>query len=119
MRFGGSEMRQMVDTILKKYGTDVQLLRDREEWTIRGFFQPVDSISWQSIEHAASPLGHSSRPEYTCIAPADTDLQAGDVLLIEGRNYLARRVEAYHYHGQVIYRWALCVEKGRADNWGL
>lgn len=112
-------MQKTVDTILKKYGVDVELQRDREKWIIRGFFQPVDSISWQSIEHVASPLGHSSRPEYTCIVPSDTDIQPGDVLFIQERNYLARRVEAYRYAGQVVYRWALCVENGGEDTWGM
>ena len=111
-------MQKTVDTILKKYGVDVELQRDREKWTIRGFFQPVDSISWQSIEHGVSPLGYASRAEYLCIAPAEAGIQEAEVLVLGEKQYLAQRVEDYRCCGEAVYQWVLCIEKGGVDTWG-
>lgn len=111
-------MRKMVDTILRKYGTEVVLQREQADAAVRCFFQPVSSTSWQSMEHAVSPLGYSSRAEYICIAPADAGIQEDEILRVGERSYLARRVEAYYYCGEMVYQWVLCVEKGGADTWG-
>lgn len=111
-------MRKTVDVILQKYGTEVVLQRQQEDVEVRCFFQQVNSTSWQSLEHAASPLGYGSRAEYLCIAPADAGIRENETLRVGNRSYLAQRVEDYRYCGEVVYQWGLCVEKGGADTWG-
>lgn len=110
-------MRKMVDMILQKYGTEVTLCREQGDVTVRCFFQPVNSTSWQSIAHTASPLGYNNRAEYLCIGPAEAGIQEADVLQVQDRCYLAQRVEPYCYCGQTVYQWVLCVERGGQANW--
>ena len=43
-------MRQMIDKILNAYGSTVTLHRQDEVFSIRVFFQPVRSKSWQYLE---------------------------------------------------------------------
>ena len=112
-------MRKTVDMILRKYGTEVTLRRNAGNVTVRCFFQPVSSTSWQSIAHTASPLGYTTQAEYLCIAPAKAGIRDGEILVHQQREYLARRVESYCCGGQDVYQWVLCVEKGGEDTWGV
>ena len=57
-------MRQMIDKILNTYGSAVTLQRKDEEFSIRVFFQPVRSKSWQYLEGNYSPLGEIPRGQY-------------------------------------------------------
>ena len=111
-------MRDTVDMILQKYGTEVTLYRGYDGVKLRGFFQPVSSTSWQSVGHMVSPLGYNNRAEYLCILPAEAEIREGDVLQIQDRLYTAQRVESYCYCDRVVYRWSLCVEKGGMEVWG-
>ena len=60
-------MRQMIDKILNTYGSAVTLQRKDEEFSIRVFFQPVRSKSWQYLEGNYSPLGEIPRGQYVYI----------------------------------------------------
>lgn len=111
-------MRNTVDMLLRKYGTEITLCRGEEAVKVRGFFQPVNSTSWQSVGHTVSPLGYDNRAEHLCILPAAEEIREGDALQVQGRQYLAQRVESYCCCDQVVYRWALCVAKGVEDAWG-
>lgn len=111
-------MRKTVDTILRKYGTEVTLCRKQGDVKVRCFFQPVNSTSWQSIAHTESPIGHSTRAEYLCIAPAEAGIREDDVLACGGRYYLAQRVEPYCCCAEPVYLWVLCLERGGQDTWG-
>lgn len=111
-------MRDTVDMILRKYGTEIWLHRGEETASLRGFFQPVKGTSWQSVGHTVSPLGYTNRAEHLCIVPADPEVRDGDTLQIMGRKYLVQRVESYCCCDQTLYRWVLCVEKGVEKPWG-
>ena len=111
-------MRKMVDAILRQYGTEVTIRRDNVDQTVRCFFQPVNSTSWQSIESEATPLGEYSRGQYAYIGPAGTAVREGDTIRLGEKEYLFRRVEPYWYGNQQVYLWGLCVEKGVNDTWG-
>lgn len=111
-------MQNAVDTILRKYGTEVTRYRGHDGVKYRGFFQPVSSTSWQSVGHMVSPLGYNNRAEYLCILPPEADIQEGDMLQVLDRFYSTQRVENYCYCDRVVYRWALCVEKGVREFWG-
>lgn len=111
-------MRKLVEKVLKQYGTDLQLIRNGEEKTVRGFFRAVNSRSWQTMESEATLLGEITRGQYAYIGPADGGAREGDTLSLGEKTYLFRRTELYYYGNDPIYQWGLCVEKGVNDIWG-
>ena len=111
-------MRQMVETVMAKYGTDMTVWHDSESKTVRAFFRAVNSKSWQSMESEATLLGEISRGQYSYIGPVDVKVYEGDTIVLGEKTYLFRRVEPYYYGNQQIYCWGLCVEKGVNDTWG-
>lgn len=96
----------------------MKVTHDGTEQTIRGFFQPVRSKSWQNMVNLSTPLGEVFRGQYVYIGPADVPVTEGDRLEVGEKTYFLRRVEAYYYGEEAIYIWALCVEKGVNDTWG-
>ena len=111
-------MKKMVDGILKQYGSKITLECDGKTVTVKGFFQPVRSKSWQSMTNTATPLGEILRGQYVYMGPSDVPVALGDMLTIGGERYIFRRVEPYYYGEEQIYLWGLCVEKGVNDTWG-
>lgn len=111
-------MKKIVDGILRQYGSKITLKCSAGTVTVKGFFQPVRSKSWQSLTNTATPLGEIPRGQYVYIGPADTAVALGDVLTIGGSSYTFRRVEPYWYGKEQVYIWGLCVEKGVNDTWG-
>ena len=111
-------MRKMVESVLRKYGTDLLLIHNGEEKTVRGFFRAVNSRSWQSMESEATLLGEITRGQYAYIGPADGGAREGDTISLGEKMYLLRRTELYYYGNTPIYQWGLCVEKGVNDTWG-
>ena len=111
-------MKKMVDGILRQYGSEMLLQRSDRAVTVRGFFQPVRSKSWQNVINITSALGEFSRGQYVYIGPPDTPVSVGDTLEIGGNVYLFRRTEPYYYGSEPVYFWGLCVEKGVNDTWG-
>ena len=111
-------MKRTINSLLRQYGTEVGLIRDGVERKERCFFQPVNTVSWQSILGDVSPLGLIGGGQYTYVGSADVDVQPGDILTLGARSYLVRRAEPYYYGDQPVYIWARCVEKGGEDTWG-
>ena len=111
-------MRQTVERLMEKYGTDMTIVSDTETKTARGFFRAVNSKSWQSMESEATLLGEISRGQYAYIGPVGIGVSEGDTMVLGGREYLFRRVEPYYYGNEAVYLWGLCVEKGVNDTWG-
>ena len=63
-------MRQMVDAILRQYGT-FMIVRYSDDGRIlaaRAFFQPVRSKNWQNTAYMATPLGEISRGSMCILA---------------------------------------------------
>ena len=108
----------MVSMILRQYGTKIQLTHGGVERTVKGFFQPVRSKSWQSMESEATLLGEITRGQYAYIGPAEGGIREGDTLMLGDRSYLVRRAEYYYFQDRPVYQWGLCVEKGVNDTWG-
>ena len=111
-------MRSILEKLFRQYGTDLTIKGEAGEKTLRGFFQAVNTRSWQSIESTASPLGEISRGQYTYIGPVSGGVREGDTLVLGDRSYRFRRVERYYYRSSPIYEWGICVEKGVNDTWG-
>ena len=111
-------MRQTVEKLMSRYGTDMTIVSGEEEKAARGFFRAVNSKSWQNMESVVSLLGEISRGQYVYMGPVDVTVKEGDTLILGSRTYLLRRVEPYYYENQPVYQWGLCVEKGVNDTWG-
>ena len=111
-------MQQMVEKILKTYGSSVALRQGETTHAVRAFFQPVRSKSWQYLEGNYSPLGEIPRGQYVYIGPAEPRAEAGDTLLVDGNAYWLRRTELVRDSEGPVYCWGLCVEKGGEDHWG-
>lgn len=112
-------MGTMVEQLMARYGTDLTLVSGEESRTVRGFFRAVSSTSWQSMEHQTTLLGEVSQGQYAYIGPADARAREGDLLLLNGKTYLLRRVEDYYYGNSPVYQWGLCVERSGVDAWGV
>lgn len=110
-------MKATVDKILQQYGSLLRLRCSGQIRVVRGFFQSVNSKSLQSIEDRAMPLGEISRGQYTYVGPADCPVREGDLLEIQGKQYIFRRVEPYYHGDETVYIWGLCVEKGEDAVW--
>ncbi len=111
-------MRRKVDQIMARHGTDLTIVSEGEEKTVRGFFRAVQTKSWQNVENEITLLGSVSRELYSFLGPADADVKEGDSLRMGEKSYLFRRVEAYWFDNEKLYVWGLCVEKGGDDAWG-
>lgn len=111
-------MKKMVSRILKQYGTTMTLTTQSGTETVKGFFQPVRSKSFQNMVSLDTPLGEIPRGQYVYIGPADVGVCEGDSLLVGELSYTFRRVEPYCYRDERVYLWGLCVEKGVNDTWG-
>jgi hypothetical protein len=111
-------MKRMVNTILRQYGTDIRISGTGGERTVKGFFQPVRSKSWQSMVNLETPLGEVFRGQYIYIGPGDVEVCEGELLTLGEKHYFLRRVEKYYYGDQTVYTWGMCVEKGVNDTWG-
>ena len=111
-------MRQTMENSMARYGTDMTIVSEGSEMTVRGFFRAVNSNSRQHMESVVSLPGEISRGQYVYIGPAGAAVKEGDTLLLGEKSYLFRRVEPYYFGNQPIYQWGLCVEKGVNDTWG-
>jgi hypothetical protein len=111
-------MRNLMDQLFRRYGTDAVILRGDDRQEVKAFFHSVNSRSWQNMERMFFPLGEIHRGQYICVLPISAQAGAGDTLRINGCFFMLRRVEEMFVKGQSVYRWCLCVEKGRDDNWG-
>ena len=111
-------MRQTMEKLMSRYGTDMTIVSGGNETTVRAFFRAVNSKSWQNMESVVSLLGEISRGQYVYIGPAGVAVREGDTLNLGTKSYLFRRVEAYYFGNRPIYLWGLCVEKGVNDTWG-
>ncbi len=111
-------MRNMVDKLLKQYGMEMTLSREEMEKQVWGFFQTVQSRSFQNMVRRDSPFGTVSRGQYVYIGSAGETLNEGDTLTVAGREYVVQRWEPYYYAGEAVYIWGLCCQKGGGDTWG-
>lgn len=111
-------MEKTVRKILKQYGTTMTVTGRSGTYTVKGFFQPVRSKTWQNMVSLDTPLGEVPRGQYVYIGPPEAAAADGDLLSVAGKDYVFRQVEPYFYGDQTVYLWGLCMEKGVNDTWG-
>lgn len=105
----------MVEKILLRYGKPIQV----GEQTVMGFLQPVTGKGANMAQVTAGAAGLEQRKQYVYIGPLEPALELDDVLESENRAYIVRRAERIDGIGGAVYQWAMCVEKGAEDTWGL
>ena len=111
-------MRKAIDRILADYGSPLLLEQNGRSVSVRAFFQPVRSKSWQYLEGNYSPLGEIPRGQYVYLGPVSPEAKAGDSLTVDKKSYWLRRTELVRDQDGPVYCWGLCVEKGGEDTWG-
>ena len=110
-------MKRMIDKILRQYGTPAQVHHGAQVASLRIFFQPSMSKSWDSMNPIVTPLGQLPGGQYLYIGPADQPLTQGDILKVGQSFYVIRRPETYLDRKGPVYQWALCVRKGGDKPW--
>lgn len=108
-------MRNLVEKILRRWGTDMVLMQAGEKFFLRGLLHHSGSKSWRNMEKYFTPLGEVSGGQYIYIGPTQPAAAAGDTLIVGENAYELRRVERVWFGNTVLYCWGLCVEKG-GDN---
>ena len=110
-------MKRMIDKVLRQYGTPVQVRHGAETVSLRAFFQPSMSKSWDSMNPIVTPLGQLPGGQYLYIGPTEQEVAQGDLIYVAGSGYVIRRAEIYYYGNGPVYRCALCVRKGSDEKW--
>ena len=105
-------MEQVLEGIIKRYGTEVLWRHGEQEEALRGFFQSVTNRSWQKLLRKVGPLGEVDTSLYVYIGAVSPVLSVGDMLTVGDRSYRIRRTEILYSHEGPAYLWALCVRKG-------
>lgn len=110
-------MTKWMDGVLARYGSPARLQNQAGETALQVIFHPVSSSAWQNMQRIFSPLGEVPRGKYFCVLPASAPAAPEDTLVVGGSSYLLRRVEKVLLCADVMYQWALCVEKGSDTTW--
>lgn len=105
-------MRKMVEAVLERYGTRMLVTHGDTTEPVKAFFQPDKSEA-----DAVTPLGIAQRSRYLYIGPADRTLETGDSIIVDGTGYRVVQTEAFSSGSGPVYRRAICVRKGGADEW--
>lgn len=112
-------MRRMVEKMMNCYGREIVVARGKENFSLRGFFQPVTGKVERLAIPAAGTLGRENRERYVYIGPVQPELEPGDRIHVNGKDYHVRSAQVIWGDGEGVYCWAMCTEKGGADEWGL
>ena len=105
----------MVEKLLAQNGMEVRV----GERTVRALFQPVTGRLERLAERVPGLLGAESQSRYVYIGPVEPEVRADMVLTVAGRGYLVRTAQQIPGNDGPVYTWAMCVEKGREDRWGM
>lgn len=111
-------MRAMVEKLLRRYGSDIQVTEGTDTVTVRGFLQPVTGRSQSMARLEMGPLGMENGGQYVYIGPLEPRIREGCVLKAGGREFLPRKAEIIGGLSADAYQWVMCVERGAEDTWG-
>ena len=105
-------MRHLVESVLKRWGTELVLQQAGSEIRLRGFLQHSRSKSLQNMQRGFTPVGQVPDGQYVYIGPAQPAAAAGDTLILGGEVYELRRVDRIWFRNMPLYSWGLCVKRG-------
>lgn len=108
-------MRRMVEKILRQYGTSVEYRGQ----TVRAFFQPVTGKLERLALAQQEVPGRENKKRYVYIGPVEPVPCEDELLDVGGTSYRIRSVQHIYGGGEPVYIWAMCVEKGGEDDWGM
>lgn len=108
-------MRRMVEKLLKQYGMEVAV----GEATVRALFQPVTGKLERLALNQPGMIGLESRKRYVYIGPVEPELRNGMAVAVAGKEYYIRTAQQIPGNDGPAYTWAMCVEKGGEDQWGM
>lgn len=111
-------MEKDVQGIIQRYGSEMILVKNGKEQTIRAFLQEGRSKSRENTQRAYGPLGERPRGLYVYMGPAEPAAEEGDELRFGRKILQLRRAEPMMYGDRVLYIWGLCEEKGSELDWG-
>lgn len=112
-------MKALIDRLIEKYGTKASITSGTNLFQRRIFFQLVTSKSWQNMERMVSCGGEIPRGQFLFIAPADCGIKNTDILRVNGRSFIVRRVDAIMLKDERLFLWGLCVEGGAQKLWQI
>ena len=110
-------MKGLLDGVFARYGMDGEIISLSGSRTVKCFFHPVNSRSWQNTRREFSPLGEVPGGQYVGMFPADAAVTAGDTVTVNGASYKVGRAESMCDSRGVVYYWCLCTGKGDGDHW--
>ena len=109
----------MVEKLLRCYGTELVVHTQDGDVTVRALLQPVTGKLERLAKLHREPLGRENAGQYLYIGPVEPEVAAMDRISAAGKQYHVRAVEYIYGFGGPVYCWAMCVEKGGADQWGM
>ncbi len=108
----------MVEKLLWQYGEQMVLHNLGGEQIVRALLQPVTGKTERLAKLYRQVLGRENPTQYLYIGPVSPAPEAQGSISAGGREYRVRLVEQIQGAGETVYCWAMCVEKGGADQWG-
>lgn len=105
----------MVEKLLARYGTEVSVGQSQ----VRALFQPVTGKLERLAVPAPGPLGQENRERYIYIGPVEPEIRVDMELTAAGKCCYVRSAHQIFGDNGPVYCWALCVEKGQEDTWGI
>lgn len=100
------------------HGRDLILTRGEEQFSLRGFLQPVTGKVERLAMVQMGPLGEVSRERFIYIGPVEPEARQGDRITAGEKEYRVHSAQVIWGDKEPVYCWAMCVEKGSEDIWG-
>lgn len=107
-------MREKMEQILQRHGIALEVWHDGKSNVVKAFFQPVITRIAREI---STPLGMAPQGKYHYFGPADQKIAVGDEIILGGMNYFVVRAEEVWDGQGMVYRWAVCKQRGGRDTW--
>lgn len=107
-------MRELMQTVLNRHGITVELWHEGKSSLVKAFFQPVIARIAREI---STPLGMAPQGKYHYFGPAEQVIAVGDEIVLGGMNYFVVRAEEVRDGQGIVYRWAVCKQRGGKDTW--
>ena len=108
-------MKQAIASILRRYGTDVNLVQNGVQETVSAFFQPCTARTAAAAQRDFGPLGEMPGRSYLYIGPAKPAIKPEDEITVADRAYTVRCAEIMPNRMEPLYCWGLCVRKGEEE----
>ena len=99
-------MTERFQTILHRYGREVQLRCGGETATVRAFVQMLPSQRTEPMQEETE-LGAADRRRWLYIGPAGQAVQAGDCVHMDGEDYVVQSAAAVYVGAERSHWWAV------------